>query len=77
MSGILILAVGANTLYNIVLQLFEIKEAMKKLVSYIKMKIRKRIIVSKNSKKTKVYAFEDHTRPSLAHPSISINKSFV
>ena len=68
MNGILILAVGANTLYSLVIQLIETKETVKRLINYIKKKCKackERNNIEKNQgkinnceDKAKIYALE-------------------
>jgi hypothetical protein len=72
LSGILIIAVGINTLYNLVLQLIEIKEIMKKMINFIKKKLRER----GKTKKEAAYGLEMHSLPRTNHTSVSINKSY-
>ena len=49
LSGILIIAVGINSLFNLYQQLIEIKEFMKTMMTFIKKKLKERVTTKKET----------------------------
>lgn len=51
-------ALGVNTIYNVVLHLIEIKEAIKRFINYIRKKFTNRKLAEGDAGKAKIYALE-------------------
>jgi hypothetical protein len=69
-------ALCVNTIYNVVIHLIEIKEAIKRFINYIRKKFTNRKLAEGDAGKAKVYALEELPWPSPIHPSITNNMSF-